>query len=388
MKAVILAAGEGKRLEPLTNLRPKPMLPLANKPLLHHVMEAVVEAGFDEVVLVVGYKRQRIQSYFGDGDDWGIDVTYAIQEKQLGTGDALLQTEEYIDSDFVVLNGDRIVRASILERIVEERRSTATNQMAVTHAEEPELYGVVDLDEDGMVTRIREKPPKHEIASDLINAGIYAFGPDVFDAIRQTDTHGELELTDVLNQHLDAIPVAGVPYDHAWLDVSRPWDLITVNGRLLDRERTNATTSTSVHPTAVVSDNAVLGVNTTVHPNATILRGTAIGDNVHVGANATIQNSIVMADVTIQPGTVIRDAVIGENVRIGANSTVPGGRSDAILQGMVHEDVRFGGILGDNSTLEGSVTVAPGSFLGNGSTVELGATVTGRIEPNATIRRG
>ena len=388
MKAVILAAGEGKRLEPLTNLRPKPMLPLANKPLLDHVMEAVVGAGIEDVILVVGYKRQRIQSYFGDGDDWDIDITYAAQEKQLGTGNALLQTEEFIDSDFVVLNGDRIVDEAILERVIDERRETGTNQMAVTNAEEPELYGVVTLDEDSMVTDIREKPPKREIASDLINAGVYAFGPSIFEAIRETTTRGELGLTDVLDQHLDSLPVAGVPYGRTWLDVSRPWDLTTVNGRLLDVNSINTAPTASVHPTAVVSDHAALGADATVHPNATVLRGTAIGDNVQVGPNATIQNSIVMADARIQAGAVIRNAVIGENVTIGPNSTIPGGKSDVVLQDRVHEDVTFGGIVGDNATLEGSVTVAPGSFLGNGSTVELDAHVSGRIEPNADVRRG
>ena len=107
MKAVILAAGEGRRLDPLTNRRPKPMVPVRNQPLLEYVIEAVSAAGIDEIVLVVGYKRDRIQQHFGDGDDWGVTIEYVVQEKQLGTGHAVLQAEAVIDGDFLVLNGDR-----------------------------------------------------------------------------------------------------------------------------------------------------------------------------------------------------------------------------------------------------------------------------------------
>ncbi|MFB6267934.1 MAG: bifunctional sugar-1-phosphate nucleotidylyltransferase/acetyltransferase [Halodesulfurarchaeum sp.] len=388
MKTVILAAGAGRRLEPLTNVRPKPMIPLANRPLLDHVVEAVVEAGLDEVVIVVGHKRDRIQSHFGDGDDWGIDITYAVQEKQLGTGDAVLTAEEHIGDDFLVLNGDRIIDPSLLERVVAERRSDGENLMAVTHVAEPELYGVVDLDGESYVTDIQEKPPEPAISSDLINAGVYAFGPEIFSAIRETSTHGELELTDVLDRHLDEHPIRALPYGGRWLDVSRPWDLITVNGRLLDESTAARAGSARIDNAAVIAERVALGADSRIYPNATVLRGTALGDNVQVGPNVTIQNSLIMSDVTIQAGSVLRDVVVGENVEIGPNTTIPGGRTDAVLQDTVHRDVRFGGIVGDNASLGGDVTVTPGSFVGNGTEVELGARTDGRIEPDSVVRRG
>ncbi|MFC6988742.1 sugar phosphate nucleotidyltransferase [Haloplanus sp. GCM10025708] len=126
MKAIIMAAGEGRRLEPLTNRRPKPMIPVGNQPVLEYVVEAVADAGIDDIVLVVGYKRDRIQTYFGDGNDWGVDVSYAVQEKQLGTGHAVLQAEPHVDGAFVVLNGDRIIEPGVVEQVIDAPARRAT----------------------------------------------------------------------------------------------------------------------------------------------------------------------------------------------------------------------------------------------------------------------
>ncbi len=153
MKAVILAAGEGRRLSPLTNVRPKPMLPVANEPILADVISAVAEAGLEEILLVVGYKSDRIQQYVGDGDDWGVDVEYVRQDKQLGTGDAVLEAEPYVEDEFLVLNGDRVIDSAVLKDVMERRVATDETVMAVARAEEPSLYGVLELDGD-RVTRI------------------------------------------------------------------------------------------------------------------------------------------------------------------------------------------------------------------------------------------
>ncbi|MEF8894604.1 sugar phosphate nucleotidyltransferase [Halodesulfurarchaeum sp.] len=383
MKAVILAAGEGRRLSPLTNVRPKPMLPVANKPILADVIEAVAAAGLEEVLLVVGYKSDRIQQYVGDGDDWGVDVEYVHQEKQLGTGDAVLEAEPYIDDKFLVLNGDRVIDSTVLEDVIDRRRETGEAVMAVTRAEERSLYGVVELDGD-RVTRIVEKPQPQEIDSDLINAGVYAFDPDIFAWIRDTTVHGELALTDVLSRYLEAEPIQAVPDTQSWFDVTRPWDLLTVNAALLEGEP--APNSGAVDPSAHVSSAVKLGSDVTVYPNATLLSGTAIGDNVSIGPNATISNSLVMADATVEAGAVIRDAVIAENVTIGPNTTVVGGRAEIVLQETVHRNVTLGGVLGDNAQIGGDVTVLPGSFVGNGATVKDGARIEGRIEPNGTVQ--
>ena len=209
VSAVILAAGEGRRLEPLTNRRPKPMVPVANRPLLEHVLEAVVAAGIDHVVFVVGYRQERIRNHFGDGDEWGIDVEYVEQSTQLGTGHAVLQAEPAVDGPFVVVNGDRIVDPSIVTTVCDRAASGETPTVAVTRVDNPQAYGVVTLEGDRVVA-IDEKPDV-PVETGRINAGVYGFSPAIFEAIRETNTTGELAITATLNDlaERDAVTCVG-----------------------------------------------------------------------------------------------------------------------------------------------------------------------------------
>ena len=385
MKAVVLAAGEGTRLRPLTRFRPKPMLPVANRPLLEHVVKAVASAGIDDLVLVVGYHRKRIQNHFGDGTDWGIDITYAHQAKQLGTGHAVLQAEPHIDDSFIVLNGDRIIDAEIVERLAAPDTTAPT--MAIRRSTDPSRYGVVELDGDS-VTRIVEKPPEHATRSELINAGVYRFSPAVFDTIRDTETTGELMLTATLNRIATNGGVRAVRYDGKWLDVTYLWDLLSVNANSLDRHAQGVDDAASVHESAVVSRTVDIGRDVRIHPNATVLAGTSLGDNVEVGSNVVLANTVVLPDTAIGDGTVLRDCVVGANTVIGPNVTVAGGTADVIAGDELHKSVRLGAVVGDNSDLRGGVSLAPGTVVGNDTTVHEGAVVDGRLEDNATVRRG
>jgi glucose-1-phosphate thymidylyltransferase len=387
MKAVILAAGEGTRLEPLTNLRPKPMLPVANRPLLEYVVEAVAEAGITEIVLVVGYHRERIQSHFGNGDDWGVDIEYVGQDKQLGTGDAVLQAAPYVTDDFVVLNGDRVIEPGLIEAVVEERRVTGDVVMSVTRVEEPHLYGVVDV-RDGLVKRLTEKPTPGETDSDLINAGVYGFGPAVFDEIRATDPNGELELTAMLGRLIDGQPVRAVQNRGDWLDVTRPWDLLTVNGRILDRRGPLWEDSATGIDVSNVSEKTAVGGNAALQPGAVVLRGCALGDNVTVKPNAYVENSVLLSDVTIGPGAVVKDCVIGANATVGPNTTIEGGTADVLLGDTVHRGVRFGAIVGDNTVLHANVSVETGTIVGDDVTVGTGSVVSGSVDTGVEIQRG
>ena len=212
MKAVVLAAGEGRRLEPLTNRRPKPMLPIAGKPLIEYVLDAIVEAGIDEVVFVVGYARDRIQTYFGDGDDWAVEIEYVVQEKQLGTAHAIAQAETVVDERFVVLNGDRIIESACITNVCDQLRTDGGPVMAVTRSTDPGSYGVVELD-DRRVVDIAEKP--RDATSDVINAGVYGFDERIFDAIRGTepDESGERQITATLRAFLQDGGVHAARYD-------------------------------------------------------------------------------------------------------------------------------------------------------------------------------
>jgi len=385
MKAVVLAAGEGRRLEPLTNRRPKPMLPIAGKPLIEYVLDAIVEAGIDEVVFVVGYARDRIQTYFGDGDDWAVEIEYVVQEKQLGTAHAIAQAETVVDERFVVLNGDRIIESACITNVCDQLRTDGGPVMAVTRSTDPGSYGVVELD-DRRVVDIAEKP--RDATSDVINAGVYGFDERIFDAIRGTepDESGERQITATLRAFLQDGGVHAARYNGLWVDVSHLWDVTRVTRRVLD---TNGGRCGGVLETgAEVAADAFVSADTRIGSNATVRPGCSLGENVTVGANAVLSNAVVLADAVIADGAVVRDAVVAENAHVGANTTIAGGETDVVVDGEVYEDVRLGAVVGDNATVGGGTVLQPGTILGDDASVEAGSTVSGTVPSDTEVRRG
>lgn len=181
--AVVLAAGEGIRLRPLTKYRPKPMLPVTNKPILQHVFDTLVEVGFTEIHVVVGYRSNRVQEYFGF-DYEGVPLTYHLQEQQLGSGHAVLQSKEGVGASFLVVNGDQLISPDIVEAVVDRHADgTQLATIGVVESEMAPQYGAVSLDGD-TVTELVEKPGEGDYR--LLNAGVYAFENDMFDVISAT----------------------------------------------------------------------------------------------------------------------------------------------------------------------------------------------------------
>ncbi|GAB7010701.1 sugar phosphate nucleotidyltransferase [Halorubrum trueperi] len=384
--AVILAAGEGRRLEPLTNRRPKPMVPVANRPLLEHVVEAVAAAGVDRITLVVGYRQERIRNHFGDGDDWGVRIEYVEQSTQLGTGHAVLQAEPVVNGPFVVLNGDRIVDPELVSRIRDRARDGEHPAMAVTTAEHPREYGVVSLDGD-RVTGIDEKP-EGSVETNRINAGVYAFSPAVFDAIRETHAPGELAITATLNELASAGDLTAVTYDGRWLDVSNLWDLLTVNAALIGESERTEPADPAHDESVTVADDVALAGNVRVGPNVTIGGSTAIGSNATIEASAVVENAVIFPDAVIGAGAVVRDAIVAGNARIGPNATIAGGPATVVVGDAVHHDVDLGGVVGDNATVGGGATLTDGAVVGDDVRADAGVVIDGRIESDAVVRRG
>jgi len=384
--AVILAAGEGRRLQPLTNRRPKPMLPVANRPLLEHVVEAVATAGIDRIVLVVGYRQERIRNHFGDGGDWGVTIEYVEQATQLGTGHAVLQAESAIDDEFLVLNGDRLVDPALVSRVCDHVRAGDAPAMAVTTVERPREYGVVSSNGDGRVTQIEEKP-EGPVDTNRINAGVYGFSPTIFDAIRETNVTGELALTATLNEIARERGVTAVPYNGRWLDVSNLWDLLTVNAGLIEEDRPGSGDPSLGESVSVAADVALAG-NVRIGANVTIGGSTAIGSNATIEANAVVENAVIFPDAVIGAGAVVRDAIVAGNARIGPNATIAGGASTMVVGDAVHRDVDLSGVVGDNASIGGGATLTEGAVVGDAVRTDAGVVIDGRVESDAVVRRG
>lgn len=213
MQCVILAAGEGARMRPLTATRPKVMLPIAGKPLLEHLIWSVRDAGIHELLIVVGYQEDTIRDWFGNGDPFGVSIRYVVQRHQKGTADALLASEPFITGSFLMLNGDMILDPDDIRNIIVSPAPT----MATFTTDHPENFGVVTV-ADTRITSLEEKSihPK----SNIINAGAYHFTPEIFSRIRQISLseRGEYELIDALADYICTNQLTAYP-----LSLGRRW---------------------------------------------------------------------------------------------------------------------------------------------------------------------
>ena len=183
MKAVILAGGEGTRLRPLTSNTPKPMMPLANKPMMEHIVNLLAQHGFDEIVVTVAFLANQIRDYFGDGSDFGVTMRYATEDSPLGTAGSVRNAADELDDTFLVISGDVLTDIDLTAFVKAHRDAGAAASIALKHVENPLEFGIVITQPDGTIERFLEKPTWGEVFSDTINTGIYVVEPEVFDFI-------------------------------------------------------------------------------------------------------------------------------------------------------------------------------------------------------------
>jgi glucose-1-phosphate thymidylyltransferase len=369
------------------------MLPAADRPILEHVLDVLVEAGIERLCLVVGYQRERVQEHFGHAYR-DVPISYVHQEKQLGSGHALQQADGDIEGPVLVLNGDRVIDRKIVDDTLDTFDGRPT--VAVLEHPTPSEYGAVEVDGDRLVELV-EKPDSEEYR--LINAGVYAFDTDVFDAIERTPRReGELQLPDVIGTLMDDGEVRAATTDGLWIDATYPWDLLYLTRKLLAEGRVGLPKredepSVWIADSALVHEDATLQGPVVVGPDAEIAAGAVLGPNVAVGrnatvgANATVEDALLDADTRVGAGSTLVDCVAGQSVTIGAGTVVPGGPADVRVGTSVFETQRLGAVLADRATVGGGVTVAPGTLVGADATVGDGATIAGWIENGVEVVR-
>ncbi|MHC3439743.1 sugar phosphate nucleotidyltransferase [Natrialbaceae archaeon A-gly3] len=384
--AVVLAAGEGTRLRPLTEHRPKPMLPAAAKPILEHVFDELIEAGITDITVVVGYGQHRVQSHFGPTYR-NVPLRYVTQEKQLGSGHALLVAEDDLETPCLVVNGDQLVDRQIIEDVVAAHDDTAATVGLTTHADVSE-YGGALLDADGRITELVENP--RDDRDYRLNAGVYLLESTAFDAIRRAKPRvGEQSLVDGLTELLDAgETVRGVVSDGLWADATYPWDLLEVADDVLKDER-NVTSGVShsaqVHESATIIDPVVVSDDCVVGPGSVVGPNVCLGENVTVGSNTTLEHSLVDSDTRIGNNVSLTDCVTGRGVTIGPGSTVVGGPGDVTVDDRVHQGEQLGAVLADRVQDDGGVTYAPGTIVGSEAVIHAGTTVHGTVDSGTEV---
>ena len=254
MKCVILAAGEGKRMHPLTFSRPKVMLPIGNKPILEWNLINAIDAGIKEFIFVVSYKSEMVRNYFGDGSKWKCKIEYINQGEALGTAHAIGIVEKFVDN-FVVLSGDTIFGKEDIQRIANKQ-----NSMGLFKIEDAKEYGIVET-KNNKIVKIYEKTP--EPFTNIINAGIYHFNKKIFDIIRKTkkSPRGEYEITDSINTMLKTTPLEAIMLKE-WRDVVYPWHLLDANEEVL--KKINKKIYAIVEDNTTIKGNVIIGKNTII----------------------------------------------------------------------------------------------------------------------------
>jgi len=375
MKAVLLAAGVGERLMPITASRPKPLIKIAGKPILQFCLESAKKAGIDEVIIVTHYMSEAIRSYFNDGERLGLKITYMNQDKLSGTGNAAEVAEPNIDSDFVLIYGDLLFGQDTVKGVLKKFRNGNTAAVvAVVPVDRPENYGMVEQDSEGKVIRIVEKPSVGKVPSNLANAGIYAFSKEVFEEIRRTQAsiRGEWELTDaitLLAEEGKTVCTAELNKGD-WFDVGRPWDLLDANDwalrrmehRVLGKVEQGAyligpvtvAESARVRSGAYIEGPAFIDEEADIGPNCYIRSGTSLGKRVRVGNAVEIKNSLIMDGTHVGHLSYVGDSVIGEKCNLGAGTIIANLRfDDASIEMMIKDKVvdtgrrKLGVVMGD-----------------------------------------
>jgi glucose-1-phosphate thymidylyltransferase len=372
-KAVILAAGEGKRLRPFTETMPKVMLPIANKPLLEYVFDATRKSGIDEIVVVVGYKKEVIMEYFKDYKD--VKITYVIQDRQLGTAHALLQAKKHIKDSFIVLAGDNIIDPGSIAKLLKDQSEYS---LLIKEHPHPSKYGVVFV-ENRSIRRIVEKP-KEDVGK-YISTGIYKLPRSVFTDIEQCTSEGAHALSSVIQSLVDKGKNINTVLAKSWMDIVYPWDLISVNEVMI--QGTAASTSgviekgvtlkgpvsvgkdTKIYSGCYIVGPVVIGDSCEIGPHACIFPSTSIGNNTVVHPFSEIRSSVIMDDVHIASNSHISHSVIGKGCIIGDSfSTITGKTMIEVDNEFKRLETPIGAMVGEDCIIESHVVVDPGKIIG------------------------
>lgn len=382
MQAVILAAGEGKRVRPLTRSRPKALIPVANRPIIEYVIEALTKNGIRDIIVVVGYRKEQVIRFLNQLD---VPVEVVEQPKQLGTAHALLCAEQKINDDFLLLPGDNYIDPHSIARIAGQK-----NALLVKEHPNPSNFGVVMM-QNGLVTEIAEKPERTQ--SITVSTGICSFQQDVFSHI------GGNDLTDVIAAMIhEGTPVKGIFADD-WQDAIFAWDLLKMNRRLLHqlpstREGIASRQTiiqgpvhigkgTTIGPNTVITGPVVIGNDCTIGPNCCICPNTSIGSRVGMEPFTFIGDTIIMDDTSIGSHSRIMDSVVGERCVLADHT------STCSLSGWLEIEgspilSQFGAIIGD-TVISGPFSTYQNAILGNNVTIEGHSRISSRMIPDGSM---
>jgi mannose-1-phosphate guanylyltransferase/phosphomannomutase len=373
MKAVIMAGGEGTRLRPLTANQPKPMLPLANRPIMEHIVRHVRGFGITDIVVTVQFLASQVRNYFGDGRDMSVNLHYATESTPLGTAGSVRNAAEQLKETFLVISGDALTDINLEEIVALHRARGAMVTVGLKRMENPLEFGIVITGADGQIERFLEKPHWGQVFSDTINTGIYVMEPEVFEFI-PPDRPADFS-SDVFPLLLTSgKPMFGHVAEGYWEDVGNLAAYRRAHEDILDGRVDLAPPGFEMRPGVWIGEGAE------VDPEAKLDAPVLIGDFAKVEAGAHLREyTVIGTNVVVKSGASLHRAVVHDNAWIGSGASLRGcvvGRGSDVKQGGRVED---GAVIGVNADIGEGATIQPNVKVYPFKTVEAGAVVTKSI---------
>ncbi|MHB0999385.1 MAG: nucleotidyltransferase family protein [Armatimonadota bacterium] len=333
MKAMILAAGVGSRLDPLTRNLPKPLVPIVNKPVMAHIIELLVQNDFTDIMVNLHYHGDQIEEYFGDGSKWGINIQYSMEDRLWGDAGSVKKCEDFFDSTFLVVGGDDLADIDLRRLMKQHKENKALCTISLSLVDDPAEYGIVLINEKGKITRFLEKPKGEVIFSNMANTGVYVFEPDIFEMIPKGVVYGfgKNVFPQLLEQKRRFYGNLTSSY---WRDVGslkqyRETHRDALQGRVgikFPIPEVNKYVwmgeNVEIHPTAEIGYPVVIGNNCCIEKNAKVLENTVLADNCVIEADAVVRDSILWEGARVMRQTMLERCVVGKDCQVKSNAAV------------------------------------------------------------------
>lgn len=373
MQAVIMAGGFGTRLRPLTSIIPKPMVPVANKPMMEHVVRLLKKYDIEDLIVLLFYQHEFITKYFGNGEKFGVNIKYLLPEGDYGTCGAVGFARDYIkDDDFIVISADIITDFDLQKLIKFHKDKNSLSTIALTSVENPLSYGIVIYDEDYRINKFLEKPTWSEVFSDKVNTGIYVLNKRVFGYIPPNTIYDFSK--DLFPKFLkENIPIYACVLEGYWKDVGTLQEYRFCHYDILE-QKVNIWKEGRV--VKYGSNEIIVGENTQIGNNFTCDKLVMIGKNVKIGNNVIINRSVIGDNCVIEDDVIIFGSIIMDNVRIGKGTSI----KESIIASRTNIGrnvvVEVNTVVGEECNIQNNAHLKANIKIWPKKTVEEGATVS------------
>ena len=373
------------------------MLPVGNKPFMEHVISALAANDVKELIIVVGYQKERIMNHFEDGIHYGVNITYIEQKELLGTAHALNMARSYITEDFLVVNGDNFIDRRAIKDLISSPGDNVILAVIRSHAGD---YGVLTIEQQ-RVSKIIEKPGRP--CSGILNTGAYRFSPEIFEELARTpiSERGSYELTQTISQRIkEGKEIRAEITQGVWSDAIFSWDLLEANSLALTlmkpkvsgeleegakvRGPVDVGSGSIIRSGCYITGPVSIGRNCDIGPNATILPATSIGDSSRIGSSTELRNTIIMKGTRIGSGCIISDSILGESCVAGDQMMAETGAAVVDIEEELYR-AEFGAIMADNVAVGSRVLINAGTVVGTGSKIGSGSSIRGMIERDSRM---